>query len=334
MATTNSIARDRAMLRRALTLLVSFAVAACGGGGEGRETPPRLSAPSAPVSVTGPNSEAVTAIAVEAAIGMMGSSALQQVPLGVAVEGDAPPATHVVSRITSQTLRRVVAARSAPSVTGAVQSEPCYVSGSITISGSETSGRITFNQCSDTEGLVINGWFSMTDFSATGDEYTGSVSVTVWMDLSVTASGMTMRTAGDYVVRASWTPTSDTVQMSGGSLGYTDGITTVVLLNFTLSESTDWSYFLVTSSSDFTLASTELGGAVTVHTVTPFVTDFSCVYPHEGVIVVTGAGGTKVRITVYGNEYYLASAQLTIEVDANGDGFYETLTPLDWADLP
>lgn len=333
MANTNP-APHRGTVRRAFTLFVSIALVACGAEtkSDGPGDPPRMSAPSAPVTMSFANSESVTTAAIAAVMGEVSTPALGQVPMAVAVEGEASPATHVVGRITSRTVRRLAAASATPTVTGVTEAIDCLESGTITISAAPTSVRMTFDQCSDIPGEVINGWLTMWNFSGYADQTGGSAAGTVWIDLSVTLDGTTSRMAGDYTVTASWNATSDTVQLSGGSLGYSDGLTTTVMSNFTIYESIDASS-IITSWADFTLASTELGGAVTVDTQTPFETEmYSSYRPYTGVVVVTGAGGTKVKVTVHGNEYD-PSPQLTIQVDADGNGTYETTTDLDWADL-
>jgi len=320
--------RNRAIAHGAAALLVAITAVACGGdgGGDGR---PSLSAPTTPISINAANADAIAAAAVAAAAGQTLTGAADMA-IGVKVEADGSSAQQVVGRITSQTLRRVVAANSAPSVTGAVQSEPCLVSGTVTFSGSETSFSVVFAQCSDSEGEVANGRIEVANVSSTGDQYAGSASASVWMDLSVTTSGATTRIVGDFTAEASWTSTSESSRLHGNSLGYTDGVTTEVLSNFDMSVSIDAS--LASASSDFTLASTALGGAVNVDTQTAIQGYAYGEHPFAGVVVVSGSGGTKVRVTILGDETE-AAPHVRVEVDADGNGTFETTYELSWSEL-
>ena len=99
------------------------------------------------------------------------------------------------------------------------------------------------------------------------------------------------------------------------------------------SESIDETSGVLTSSSNFTLASTALGGAVTVATPIDFRTQFyGSTYPYEGVLVVTGVSGGKVRLTALDDEWG-PPGQVMIEVDANGDGLFEAVLYRDWFEL-
>jgi hypothetical protein len=321
--------RNRAIAHRAAALLVAITLLACGGDGGGGDGRPSLSAPTTPISINAANADAIAAAAVAAAAGQTLTGAADMA-IGAKVEADGSSAQQVVGRITSQTLRRVVAANSAPSVTGAVQSEPCLVSGTVTFSGSETSFSAVFAQCSDSEGEVANGRIEVTNVSSTGDQYAGSASATVWMDLSLTTSGATTRIVGDFTAEASWTSTTESSRLHGNSLGYTDGVTTEVLSNFDMSVSIDTS--LASASSDFTLASTALGGAVTVDTQTAIQGYTYGEHPYAGVVVVSGSGGTKVRVTILGDETE-AAPHVRVEVDADGNGTFETTYELSWSEL-
>ena len=57
-------------------------------------------------------------------------------------------------------------------------------------------------------------------------------------------------------------------------------------------------------------------GHVTVTTITPFTG--SGEWPSSGVLVISGAGGSKAQLTASTSGYQ-------VDIDANGDGFYETI---------
>jgi hypothetical protein len=324
MANTR-ITRARAFPARALALTVSLLFTACGGGSDGGG-PELLPAPTTPVTISAANGAQVAAGALEIA---MGGVAFPMFGGGV-IAADGAPAPRILSRMASDAQARVSRASSAL-VTGAVQSQPCMVSGSVTISDTPTAISITYNQCSDFEGQVLNGTMSMTDFAQTGDGVSGSASGTYSLNVTMTDPATTLRMLGGMRFEETWTPTSTTSQLSGSYLGVSDGVTTEVLSNFSLSETVDETTGLTTSSSSFTLASTALGGVVTVATPTPFQS-YPFYSPHAGVLVVTGGGGARVRLTVLGNDA-ATSPQVQIEIDADANGVYETVLYRDWLDL-
>ena len=50
-------------------------------------------------------------------------------------------------------------------------------------------------------------------------------------------------------------------------------------------------------------------------------------YPSSGVAVVAGSGGGSVRITA------LSATEVKFELDANGDGVFETSTTRKWTEV-
>src|SRR5262249_45972128 len=90
-----------------------------------------------------------------------------------------------------------------------------------------------------------------------------------------------------------------------------------------------------TDTLTFNYASTKIGGSVNVSTTTACVTDTadSRNFPHAGVLSLAGAGGSKIQVTINGDETFTTSSQVTIGVDANGDGTFEPTISKNWADL-
>ena len=69
-------------------------------------------------------------------------------------------------------------------------------------------------------------------------------------------------------------------------------------------------------------------GYVTISTPTPFRVYDSDLWPRNGVMVVTGTGNTKVRLTAISN------TQCQIDADLDGDDTYEWGPKTkDWEDL-
>jgi hypothetical protein len=83
---------------------------------------------------------------------------------------------------------------------------------------------------------------------------------------------------------------------------------------------------------DFTIASTRIGGTITVATVTPFIIDYNGSsyddYPSSGQLLITGANNAKVRLTV------LDSTQVYVQYDIVPiDGVYEADATVLWSAL-
>jgi hypothetical protein len=47
---------------------------------------------------------------------------------------------------------------------------------------------------------------------------------------------------------------------------------------------------------------------------------------------LAGAGGSKIQVTINGDET-LATPQVKVDLDADGDGVFETTLGKNWADL-
>jgi hypothetical protein len=53
---------------------------------------------------------------------------------------------------------------------------------------------------------------------------------------------------------------------------------------------------------------------------------------NTGVLSLAGAGGSRIQVTINGDES-LATSQVKIDLDANGDGTFEATLNKNWADL-
>jgi len=67
--------------------------------------------------------------------------------------------------------------------------------------------------------------------------------------------------------------------------------------------------------------------AVTLSTLQPMVSVGDAEYPSSGQILATGAAASKMRMTVQN------ATTVLIELDANGDGAYETMMTKPWSEL-
>ena len=317
--------------RQVAALLFAF-LWGCGGGGGGGGGPAGLTPPpSTPVTVTATNATQVSATALKPAVG--GGGALGTV---TGLETTAAPQARAVTRALLAVARDSQTQLSASQgvVGAAAQTFQCAVSGSVTadISADGTSGTFTFNACSDIAGETISGSASATGVSAASDgsHFSGNFRV----DITFTVTGFApLRIVGDFSIVENCNTSNDcTHSFTGTSLGSQQGNETWFITNFTINESLVNSTQNLTVTFNYTVSSTALNGSVTVITSTPFEGLASARHPSTGVAVATGKNNSKVRVTVLGNDP-TAPDQVKIEVDADGDGAYESSTLYPWSTL-
>jgi len=325
-------AKGSTSYRQVAALLFAF-LWGCGGGGGGGGGPAGLTPPpSTPVGVTATNATQVSATALKPAVGGGGA-------LGTAagLETTAAPQARPVTRTLLAVARDAKTQLSAShSVVGAAaQTTPCAVSGSITadVSADGTSATITFNACSDVAGETINGSESATGLSIAqdGSHFSGNFT----LDLTFTATGFApLRVVGSFSINETCnTMTHDcTSSFTGTSLGSQQGNQTWFITNFTITDALVSSTQITTTTANYTVSSTALNGSVAVITSTPLQMVAGAQHPFTGVVVATGSNNSKARVTVLGSNP-TAPGQVQIEVDANGDGTYESSTLYSWSAL-
>jgi hypothetical protein len=223
--------------------------------------------------------------------------------------------------------------------------DTCAAGGSITTtvtdadqSQSYTSGdtiTVAFNQCRESANELLTGAlvFSIGSVSQTS----GSVQFTGTMAFqAVTAANGTSTGTVNGSVGVSMVATSSTFQMSltvgGDSLtvgsaapGYTDSIVYDPGMQLVVASNLQAMSSSVTLNGSFSTAS--IGGRVVVSTVSPVVTLNGDAHPSSGQVVITGAAGTRLRVTALDN------SQAQLDLDANGDGAYETSAVITWLNL-
>jgi hypothetical protein len=326
-------AKGSTPVRRVAALLFAF-LWGCGGGGGGGGGPTGLTPPpNTPVAVTAANATRVSATALKPAVG--GGGALGTV---TGLETTAAPQTRAVTRALLAVARDSQTQLSASqSVVGAAaQTFQCALSGSVTadISADGTSGTFTFNACSDIAGETISGSASATGVSAVSDGSGSRFSGNFRADITFTVTGFApLRIVGDFSIVENCNTSNDcTSSFTGTSLGAQQGNETWFITSFAINEALVYSTQNVTVTFNYTVSSTALNGSVAVTTSTPVQMQTRARHPYAGVVVATGANSSKVRLTVIGSDP-TAPGQVQIEVDANGDGTYESSTLYSWSTL-
>ncbi len=229
-----------------------------------------------------------------------------------------------------------------PTGVSSSQTQACTTSGNITVTyeaasaatypSSGDSVTFAFNSCvesnimlSGSMKLTVNTYTSGSAFSAT---YTFNQ-----LKTTLISTGDYSMIHGDYTASISDSSTLFEASLTGTSLYFEASISgttgQALLSNFSYVDtytyaSGDWSM-----DHDFTFASTDLGGSVNVNTVTPFVVPAANTYPTSGQMVVTGAGGAKIRLTAQpdGTNVYVEYDIVPV------DGVYESNTTVAWSSL-
>ena len=318
------------LARASLAGLAGLALAACGGGGGGGGAP---AAPTVVVSAGNQDTLARTGmVALQA--GVLGAT------LGVA-GGGSPSALAAAAAG-----RKRAAAVLAPEV------EYCAVSGSTTTvyddrdnSGTATPGdaaTITYNACSEVAGEVTNGTI--------GAVYTQIQLSTfpVVIGARITTNGLRTQTATrsiaaqggfDFLVSAQ-SLSSDSLNVSvPGALTlvittplYADSVT--LRAGYVLQADYDASALppggtvpgRTTTTASGLVDSSVAGGTVRINTLQPFVQYDVDPYPRTGRFEVVGRTGS-VQASV------LSTAQVQIDLDADGNGSFEATKTVNWSDF-
>ena len=311
------------LISAARFLAVSATIAAltsCGGGGGGGGP----AAPVATVQLTASNAQNVAGDVLLASVQTPRRNGLF---LPADALGSAPPRTHVLSRFVADEIARLTRLNQSRSAL-AVQTVPC-TSGDITVVSDAASISETFNACAE-GGLTINGSITISGFTSTPSSFSASVSV----NLTFSATGFADQTfTGNFTISETGIGSNlVTITISGMDLVLHQGTDTQHLANFTFSTTIDISTSGTTDSVSFAFSSADIGGTVTVTTLTPFQTTPGRKFPHTGAIQITGVNGSTIRVTVNGDETG-SNPQVTIQLDANGDGVFEVTLNKNWSDL-
>jgi hypothetical protein len=322
---------------------------ACGGGGG--DAPPA----AAQVSIGASNQSNVarSAFAGTFALGDA-QGTLSSDDRANALSASSPEATQaqaavvkVARRALAQALPQRAVAQSAMRRPQAVTSEPygCNVSGTgnVTFDDRDNSLElstgdvltISFSQCRDDATAVINGALTLTLTSlTTGPSQTLIGATLAFQQISVVAGAESTTINGTVNATMTSTLASMRVVLTTGSAGlsatvsspsYSDAI--AYAPGFTIDSTETFSPAEVVTIVNGGFSSTVIGGSVTVSTPQAIRHVVGNVYPSSGRVLVVGAGGTQLRITV------LSTSQVQLELDADGNGSFEASSVVAWSTL-
>jgi hypothetical protein len=319
-------------------LLAALALASCGGGSGGGPAAGVASGggnPSVPTVLLALNATNAVNVASGATLTGLGASSLGNQFQNALATAPLLPRTHVLSsfiRMQIDRLTQNLQSLPVPIISMAAVTSPCKVSGSVTFDMGATSATETFSACSETAGSSVMGTITIDDMALDpGVSFSGSAGLN--LTFSQTGSLDVTITASNVGVLETVNVSVNTVTLTGATIFATTATNTERLGNYTLVAAIDPS--TETDTVTFNYASTMIGGSVDVSTTTPCVTDTADTrnFPSSGVLGLSGAAGSKIQVTVNGDETFTASSQVTIGVDANGDGTFETTISKNWADL-
>lgn len=327
----------------AATLILNLTLAACGGGGGG-DSGAAVLAPAAALALTNANYNVAAQESVSSVSYILDSTS---VATGAQVASDAALMQAVRQQVALLGQRLAKAPKVAVGVTQTT-TEACQGGGSMTATANDLNGNenadpgdsisIVASNCVVAPGVTISGGFAASFTATTGNfgtvPYSATLSVTLQNFVAVTPAGrstgngrMDMAVSETGVNQGTVTVTvaSLSTDSTFGNLTSTRTLTDFTARSVITPSGTGTS---TSSTVSGTLTSTGLGSrSVTIATVAPLVQASIAQYPSSGQLIATGSAGSKVRLTV------LNVSNVQLELDADGNGSYETSSTVAWSSL-
>lgn len=321
-----------------ISILVALALNGCGGGGGGGSSTSTIGA--AQIAINNTNAPSVGGAVAGASksstnLSTTGSSLIG----GVSVNGGtntglvqfAEWQLSELSKLSSQPANLI----GAVVVSG---SQSCSGGGSFSYNYNDADNNgilsigetlsITFGNCIISAGAPVSGSMTLVLSSKTGTPGVGAWSG----NLTMTFSNLTMsgeHLTGDVIINLSTSNSSNiNATLSGSSLSVTNSIGKVTILSgYNLTVAYDKTTNAYTIGASGTVNRSDLGGTVSFNTSLTLAGSFNNIpdNPVSGVLLVTGANNSKLRLTAVDNNF------VELAVDANGDGTYETTSTTTWA---
>lgn len=298
----------------------------CGGGGGGGGGPAGLpQPPSTPITISASNINQVTDASLDPAVGGTGA-------FGASIASTDTPQSN--PRVLLRAMEAVSSQARKPRSSGSPLSdapvtEPCLVSGSVTVDATSNSATIQFNNCSDVAGQSVNGVVTATGVV----EGTTSFQANFNVDITFAETGsQPLRMVGAFSINENCPSGAGSCvgTFSGSSLGAAHGSEVWFISSFAITSVQNGSF--VDVSVSYRVSSSQLNGSVQVITNGPIRFASGATYPESGIIEITGAGTTKALITITSSDPALSNA-VQVQLDVDGIAGYESTQTFSWNQL-
>jgi hypothetical protein len=324
----------RRVVLNTLSVAILLTLGACGGGGDGGPAP----GPTIDIGLAN-----YVTVGRATAAGISGVSPTgMMVPLGVSKSGPG----RVMAMWLHPLSKRVALAsaqRLAPLAVYGPSTYACSIGGTVTETDYDNdnsgdwsvgdSATFNYNKCQDTLGETSDGTWSMTITQASASSGSAHLAFSN-MSYVTPRHSMTLNGSTDYVLTTP-SPTVETYQTtSSGSMtialsthtGYTDTVT--LLDGFVVYATYDEAVGTTVSTASGLLQSQAAGGVVQVNTpaATPLKEYDADAYPSSGTMQVKGMSSSLLITAV-------SATDVRLDVDANGDGTFESGSTMLWDDL-
>lgn len=329
--------------RPAVVAACVLSLAACGGGGGGSSPSTEQAPQQTLVGISASNYQAVSQAVVSGALFLGDTSELL-----TGAQASTPP--HVLRHAIDGARRGLAFASGRPVLLTGVEVREvvnCSQGGKITMSLNDGNGNGTLDagdsitmdlQSCKEEGSTMEGRLSISLQSVIGvygsNNYSSTMTLTMTsfnvitgLDSSQGDGALTLTLSQTPAGVGEVTLTTPRLTTSERVAGQTFS-TTMSGTRLAVRSETVGGTFRSSINFTSTLASNSFGSLqVTITTPQPLVITGDAAYPSSGQLLVRGHANSAVRITA------LNTTQARLELDADGDGTYETQTTKTWAEL-
>jgi hypothetical protein len=318
-----------------LTVVAAVIIVGCGGsddgGGIGVGTPP-VTVPPPDLALTSNNGVQVLQVAYLTA-SSSGNMAGLVTNTGISADPGA------VSKLPGQLSKPLSTAISRVPI--GPETVPCDVSGTITVSGDlanpltlSAGDTINFDadNCDDGLGEITDGLIESTVDAFSGDITSGLFRMTMTMvitDFQVTTAEDVLLSDGDVTVTLdNMTPGFVSASVRGDAMTTSSNTSLETLYEFLTAQTLDSGVTPSPYTMDAagTVDSSELGGVVE-YSVPVVFRGFDSGFPSSGELLVTGAGGSTIRLIA------LDDVNIVIEIDSDGVAPADETIDTTWAEF-
>ncbi|HEX8109021.1 MAG TPA: hypothetical protein VF516_14915 [Kofleriaceae bacterium] len=305
---------------RATALALATASAGCGGSG--------TSQPPLPLSESN-----ATSVAAEALI-------FTELPADSQIGGIMPGVAAGLRSLDPGPVQWLTALATGPQNVDGTVTNPCDVSGTVTVTTAGTTTTITFTNCMDNTSSTLNGTLRSTrQTSSTSNQ----ISTTVSFNLTGTQGSQTFAESGGYTeLRTLGQTSSDPTEseLTGDSFSMSFSVDGKLRDQVTMSSFDIDTLEQLTPTEQhvehftYEVDSSRLRGHIGVMTTQDLKTGLN-VFPFTGQILISGANHTRLQITVLGDEIFMPPAgqgQLELQIDP-GTGTFGAPIWANWLTL-